>query len=88
VPTPGSNEITENMTREEIGQVFGISRERVRQIEDDALRKMGERAPLLLHMMLAREGRTELAQQCFDFISTRAELDLAGWRHEDIFAHN
>lgn len=39
-------------------------------------------------MMLAREGRTELAQQCFDFLPTRADLDLGGWRHDDIFAHN
>lgn len=37
--------------------------------------------------MLAREGRTELAQRCFDFLPTRAELDLSGWAEEDIFAH-
>lgn len=38
--------------------------------------------------MLAREGRTELAQACFNFLPFRAELDLAGWENEDIFAHN
>lgn len=36
---------------------------------------------------LAREGRTGLAQACFDFLPWRAELDLAGWPESDIFAH-
>lgn len=36
---------------------------------------------------LAREGRTDLAQACFDFLPTRARLDLAGWPEIDIFAH-
>lgn len=36
---------------------------------------------------LAREGRTEIAQACFDFLPTRAKLDLAGWPEIDIFAH-
>lgn len=40
-----------------------------------------------LNSMLAREGRTELAQQCFAFLPARAELDLAGWQDNDIFAH-
>jgi len=37
--------------------------------------------------MLAREGRTELAQNCFDFLHTRTDLDLLGWLDCDIFAH-
>jgi ribonuclease D len=37
--------------------------------------------------MLAREGRTQLAKACFDFLPTRVELDLAGWPEVDIFAH-
>ncbi len=37
--------------------------------------------------MLAREGRTELADACFRFLPARAELDLAGWAAEDIFSH-
>jgi len=41
-----------------------------------------------LNVMLAREGRTELAQKCFDFLPTRAQLDLAGWEETDIFAHS
>jgi ribonuclease D len=40
-----------------------------------------------LDAMLKREGRMELAQACFDFLPARAELDLAGWSNEDIFAH-
>jgi ribonuclease D len=40
-----------------------------------------------LDMMLAREGRTEIAQACFDFLPSRAKLDLAGWPETDIFAH-
>jgi len=40
-----------------------------------------------LDRRLAREGRTALAQACFDFLPHRAELDLAGWPEIDIFAH-
>jgi ribonuclease D len=41
-----------------------------------------------LDVMLAREGRAELAQACFDFLPTRAKLDIAGWEDVDIFAHS
>jgi len=41
-----------------------------------------------LDQILEREGRRELAQKCFDFVLTRAELDLAGWHDSDIFAHS
>jgi len=37
---------------------------------------------------LAREGRAELAQACFNFLPGRALLDLAGWAEQDIFAHD
>lgn len=40
-----------------------------------------------LDEMLAREGRTELARRCFDFLPDRSALDLAGWDEQDIFAH-
>lgn len=41
-----------------------------------------------LDLRLAREGRVELAQACFRFLPTRAELDLLGWGDEtDIFRH-
>lgn len=45
------------------------------------------RAYAVLVERLAREGRTHMAQACFDFLPTRAELDLAGWPEADIFAH-
>ena len=41
-----------------------------------------------LDAMLLREGRTQLAKACFDFLPTRALLDLQGWAEEDIFAHS
>jgi len=41
-----------------------------------------------LDRMLEREGRNDLAQACFDFLPTRARLDLAGWPETDIFAHS
>jgi ribonuclease D len=40
-----------------------------------------------LEVRLEREGRTAIAQACFDFLPHRARLDLAGWPEEDIFAH-
>lgn len=41
----------------------------------------------VLNERLEREGRTALAQSCFDFLPTRAQLDLFGWPETDIFAH-
>jgi ribonuclease D len=41
-----------------------------------------------LDVLLAREGREELAAACFLFLPDRARLDLAGWEAEDIFAHS
>ncbi len=40
-----------------------------------------------LDVMLAREGREELAGACFDFLPARAALDIEGWNEIDIFAH-
>lgn len=40
-----------------------------------------------LDEMIAREGRTEMAQACFDFLPMRAQLDLQGWPEIDIFSH-
>ncbi|ALI55785.1 ribonuclease D [Celeribacter marinus] len=40
-----------------------------------------------LDAMLDREGRTEIAQNCFDFLPTRAKLDILGWQDTDIFSH-
>ena len=41
-----------------------------------------------LDVMLARENRTALAQACFQFLPSRAQLDLNGWEEQDIFAHS
>jgi len=41
----------------------------------------------VLDARLAREGRMDMAQACFDFLPMRARLDLAGWPEIDIFAH-
>ena len=41
-----------------------------------------------LDAMLAREGRAAVAQACFDFLPTRARLDLGGFEADDIFAHS
>ncbi len=41
----------------------------------------------VLDEMLEREGRRELAEQCFAFLPHRAQLDLQGWPDTDIFAH-
>jgi ribonuclease D len=41
-----------------------------------------------LELRLAREGRTEIAQACFDFLPYRARLDIMGWSEDDIFAHS
>jgi ribonuclease D len=40
-----------------------------------------------LTVRLEREGRMHLAQACFDFLPTRALLDIAGWAEHDIFSH-
>ncbi|MDA0962564.1 MAG: ribonuclease D, partial [Proteobacteria bacterium] len=39
-----------------------------------------------MNAMLVREGRMDLAQSCFDFLPTRAQLDIEGWPEIDIFA--
>lgn len=40
-----------------------------------------------LDEILEREGRTQIAEDCFRFLRTRALLDLEGWEDQDIFAH-
>ena len=41
-----------------------------------------------LDAMLARESREAIAKACFEFLPTRARLDLGGWENDDIFAHS
>ena len=40
-----------------------------------------------LEALLVREGRRELAQACYDFMPTRARLDILGYEDPDLFAH-
>ncbi len=63
-----------------------LSPEQVAYAASDVLSLHGLKAKL--DDMLAREGRTELAQACFDFLPWRARLDLAGWEDVDIYAHS
>ncbi len=62
-----------------------LSEEQLRYAASDVLYLHRLRAAL--DGMLEREGRAELARACFDFLQTRAALDLAGWADVDIFAH-
>jgi ribonuclease D len=62
-----------------------LTAEQVKYAANDVLHLHALRRKL--DHMLAREGRAQLAQACFDFLSTRAELDLGGWASDDIFAH-
>jgi ribonuclease D len=41
-----------------------------------------------LDVVLAREGRTEIAAACFAFLPTKAKLDLLGWDATDILDHS
>lgn len=41
-----------------------------------------------LEQMLIREGRLEIAENCFEFLPTRAAIDLEGWADTDIFSHS
>ena len=44
-------------------------------------------SPAQIDDLLAREGRLDLARACFDFLPTRAKVDLLGYDDPDIFAH-
>ena len=46
------------------------------------------RLAAVFEQRLIREGRLEIARACFDFLPTRARLDLAGWADQDIFTHD
>ncbi len=85
-----------------VREMLGIDMSKQQQSSDwgtpvlsDAQKKYAASDVLYLHelkirldQMLKREGRTDLARKCFDFLPTRAALDLAGWGDTDIFAHS
>ena len=62
-----------------------LSQDQLRYAASDVLYL--HRLKAALDELLAREDRAALAQACFDFLPTRAALDLAGWEDLDIFAH-
>ena len=62
-----------------------LSADQLRYAANDVLHLHALRRKL--DAMLAREGRAQLAEACFQFVSTRAALDLEGWSDQDIFAH-
>lgn len=84
-----------------LDELLGIDISKLQQMSDwgaadltDAQLAYAASDVLYLHQLkekldarLAREGRTDLAQAAFDFLPTRARLDLAGWPETDIFAH-
>jgi ribonuclease D len=84
-----------------VGELLGIELSKQQQSSDWGATKLSESqlayaANDVLHlhavkakldMMLAREGRSDLAQSAFSFLPTRARLDLAGFEQDDIFAH-
>ena len=87
--------------KELVRELLGEELSKVQQSSDwgaphlsDAQRDYAASDVRYLHRMkeklderLAREGRSGLAQACFDFLPHRAALDLAGWPEIDIFAH-
>ena len=84
-----------------VKELLGIELNKQQQSSDwgahmlsDAQKQYAAQDVLYLHelkarldQMLEREGRGPLARACFDFVPTRASLDLAGWTEEDVFAH-
>ncbi|MEQ8370533.1 MAG: ribonuclease D [Alphaproteobacteria bacterium] len=62
-----------------------LSDEQLRYAAEDVLHLHALRGAL--DKLLAREGRSGLAEACFEFLPGRAALDLAGWADHDIFAH-
>jgi ribonuclease D len=84
-----------------VKELLGIELNKQQQSSDwgahvlsDAQKQYAAQDVLYLHelkarldQMLEREGRGAVAKACFDFVPTRAALDLAGWTEEDVFAH-
>jgi len=83
-------------------QLIGVELSKQQQISDWGAQDLSEEQKvyaasdvLYLHQikdkldaLLEREGRTHIAQACFEFLPTRAQLDLLGWAERDIFSHS
>jgi ribonuclease D len=84
-----------------VKELLGVDLSKAQQSSDWGAEKLSDEqlayaASDVLHLhalrarldeMLAREGRDGLARACFDFLPSRALLDVAGWEDIDIFAH-
>lgn len=84
-----------------VRELLGIDLNKLQQSSDwgahvlsDAQKQYAAQDVVYLHelkarldQMLEREGRLALAKACFDFVPTRAALDLGGWAEEDVLAH-
>lgn len=84
-----------------LDELLGVDISKLQQMSDWGSAKLTEAQldyaasdVLYLHKLkeklderLEREGRTDLAKAAFEFLPTRARLDLAGWPEIDIFAH-
>ena len=62
-----------------------LTREQLEYAASDVLHL--HRLKDILDRRLAREDRKALADACFEFLPSRARLDLLGWAEQDIFAH-
>ena len=85
-----------------VRELIGVDLSKQQQSSDWAAEKLSQAqleyaASDVLHLhelrahldkRLEREERTDLAKACFEFLPTRARLDLAGWADTDIFAHS
>lgn len=84
-----------------VEELLGVSLSKAQQSSDwggpdisDAQREYAASDVRYLHRLreelerrLEREGRRDIAQACFEFLPTRARLDIAGWAEHDIFSH-
>lgn len=84
-----------------VGELVGVELSKQQQSSDWASSELSQQqlayaASDVLHLhalkskldaMLAREGRTHFAEAAFGFLTTRAQLDLAGFGEDDIFSH-
>jgi ribonuclease D len=70
-------------------ELLGVDLSKQQQLSDSAADVLHLHALKdKLDVLLAREGRTDLAAACYRFLPDRVRLDLAGWAAEDIFAHS
>lgn len=90
----GLKALLSELTNKDISKAQQSSDWAAQDLSDDQL-KYAASDVLYLHelkekldVMLEREGRTAAAQYSFDYLPTRAWLDLTGFEDTDIFAHS